>query len=100
MASRGNYVSFRAPVELTDAIDALVESSRADGIPANRSIVVRTLLRRGLDEDPTGGETKEVLATVWRASQAAIGRVVELVRKELPGAINTAFEEISGTSGE
>lgn len=98
MASRGNYVSFRAPVDLTDAIDALVESSKADGIPANRSIVVRTLLRRGLDEDPTGGETKEALATVWRATQMAIGRVVELVQTELPAAINSSFDEISGTS--
>ena len=71
----GDFVHFRTDKGLVDDLDAMVLQLRDQGIKGvTRSSVARTLLRQGLDQDPTGGEVREVMSNVYRATQIAMGQ--------------------------
>jgi hypothetical protein len=95
-----SFVHFRTDAELVDQIDQIVAESRAAGHKGTtRSSVARTLIRSALDADPTGSETREVLARVYQAAQMAMNRLVNDATEKLPDYLDEAMVKLEGGDG-
>lgn len=93
----GAFVHFRSEKSLVDDLDRMVEELRADGVKGvTRSSVARTILRQGLDQDPTGGEVREVMSAVYRATQMALSKITSEVALKLPQYLDDAVLELDG----
>lgn len=89
-----SFVHFRTDEELASLLDEMVGRLKSEGVNATRSSVARTLLRRGLEADPTGGEVREVLSQVHRATQLALARITVEVTENLPAYLEQARAEL------
>lgn len=88
------FVHFRTDEELASRLDEMVDRLKSEGVSATRSSVARTLLRRGLEADPTGGEVREVLSLVHRATQLALAKITVDVTRKLPTYLEQAHDEL------
>ncbi len=93
-SKKKEYVNFRTHSGMGRQIEERVEELRAQGIPATKSSVARSLMQLALGNDLFAAELAEVHANIWHVTQRALGEISESAKTRLPDLLKQGMRDM------